>query len=127
MSNFQRQGIAVVIEAGELAQMLCDTLQSFGYTVLTAPNHALAAERALAHHQIALLAACVPAPDESRSGIYLDEAAARNAHMAVVLMLADPLEQSLDAPACAVKIVKPFGHKTLVAAIELAEAKARQG
>lgn len=127
MSDFQRHGVAVVIEAGEMVQMLCDTLQSFGYQVLTAPTHALAAERALAQDRIDLLAACVPAPDESRAGIYLEKAAGRNAHMAVVLMLADPLEQSPDAPECAVRIVKPFGHKTLIAAIELAEAKATRG
>jgi DNA-binding response OmpR family regulator len=126
MSDFHRHGVAIVIEAGEMVQMLCDTLQSFGYRVVTAPTHALAAERALAHDQIDLLAASVPAPDESRAGIYLEQAATRNAHMAVVLMLADPLEQSPDAPDHAVKIVKPFGHKTLIAAIELAEARANQ-
>lgn len=126
MSDFQRQGVAVVIEVGELAQMLCDTLQSFGYRTVSAPTHALAAERALAHERIDLLAACVPAPDESHAGIYLEEAARRNVHMAVLLMLADPLEPSPDAPDRAVKIIKPFGHRTLIAAIELAETKARQ-
>lgn len=126
MSEFQRQGFAVVIEVGELAQLLCDTLHSFGYRTLSAPTHALAAERALAYQAIDLLAACVPAPDETRAGIYLEEAAMRNRHMAVLLMLSDPLEQSLDAPDRAVKIVKPFGHKTLIAAIEAAEARARK-
>lgn len=126
MSDFRRQGIAVVIEAGELAEMLCETLNSFGYRTFSAPTHALAAERARGCEQVDLLAACVPAPDESRAGIYLEEAAKRNANMAVLLMLADPLEASPEAPDCAVKIVKPFGHKTLIAAIELAESKARQ-
>ncbi|WP_426699821.1 hypothetical protein ACPPVV_10425 [Rhodanobacter sp. Col0626] len=124
MSDFRRRGVAIVIEAGELVHVLCELLEGFGYQVIPAATHALAAERALAHDEIALLAACVPAPDESRAGIYLEEAATRNAHMAVVLMLSDPLEQSPSAPPCAVKIVKPFGRKTLVEAIELAEARA---
>lgn len=124
MTDFRRRGVAIVIEAGELVQVICELLESFGYQTISATTHALAAERALAHDEISLLAACVPAPDESRSGIYLEEAATRNAHMAVVLMLSDPLEQSLDAPPCAVRIVKPFGRKTLVEAIELAETRA---
>ncbi len=124
MGNFRRNGIAIVIESGELAHVLCELLESFGYHAISAPTHALAAERALAHHEIALLATCVPAPDESQSGIYLAEASTRNAHMAVVLMLNDPREQSPDAPDCAVRIVKPFGQQTLIEAIELAEAKA---
>lgn len=124
MGNFRRKGVAIVIESGELAQTICDFLESFGYETISAPTHALAAERALQHDQIALLAAAVPAPDESRAGIYLEEAAKRNRHIAVVLMLSDPLEQSPGAPERAVKIVKPFGHETLIEAIELSEIRA---
>ena len=65
---------------------------------------------------------CVLAPDESRTGIYLDEAAKSHSHLAAVLMLSDPLQQSPDAPERTVKIVKPFGRKILVGAIQLAEA-----
>jgi hypothetical protein len=126
VSDFQRQGFAVVIEVGDMVQMLCDTLNSFGYHAISAPTHAKAAERALAYDRIDLLVACVPAPDESRAGIYLEEASRRNSHMAVLLMLADPLEQPTGAPERAVRIVKPFGHKTLIAAIEMAEEKADQ-
>lgn len=122
--GFRRKGVAIVIETGELAQILCDFLQSFGYQTISAPTHALAAERALEHDKVALLAAAVPAPDESRAGIYLEEAAKRNTGIAVVLMLSDPLEQSPGAPARAVKIVKPFGRQTLIDAIELSEARA---
>lgn len=124
--DFRRKGVAIVIEAGDLVQTICDFLQSFGYQPISAPTHALAAERALLHDEISLLAAAVPAPDESRAGIYLEEAAKRNDCIAVVLMLSDPLEQSPGAPERAVKIVKPFGQETLIEAIELSEARARQ-
>lgn len=124
VNDFRRRGVAIVIEAGELVHVLCELLEGFGYKAIPAATHALAAERALVHDEIALLATCVPAPDESRSGIYLEEASKRNAHMAVLLMLSDPLEQSPDAPPCAVKIVKPFGRRTLIEAIELAETRA---
>lgn len=124
MRDFRRKGVAIVIESGVLLDTICDFLTNFGYEAISAPTHALAAERALQRHQIALLAAAVPAPDENRAGIYLKEALSRNRHVAVVLMLSDPLEQSPGAPASAVKIVKPFGYETLIEAIELAETRA---
>ena len=126
MGDFLRHGVAIVIESGDLVQTLCDLLESFGYQAISAPTHALAAERVVKHNSIALLAACVPAPDESRAGIYLEEAAKLNAELAVVLLLNDPLEQSPGAPARAVKINKPFGRKALIEAIELAEARAAE-
>lgn len=125
MRNFRRKGVAIVIESGELVHTICDFLKSFGYDAISAPTHELAAARALQHPTIALLAAAVPAPDESRAGIYLEEASKRNRHIAVVLMLSDPLEQSPGAPESAVKIVKPFGYETLIEAIELSEIRAQ--
>lgn len=122
--DFRRKGVAIVIESGDLVLTLCDFLESFGYQPISAPTHALAAERALAHHEIALLVAAVPAPDESRAGIYLEEAAKRNLSIAVVLMLSDPLEQSPGAPERAVRIVKPFGQETFIEAIEMSELRA---
>ena len=127
MGDFHRRGVAIVIETGELVHVLCETLEGFGYQTVSAPSHAHAAERAIAHEKIALLAACVPAPDESRAGIYLEEAAKRNAHLPVVLMLGDPLEQSHGAPVHAVKLMKPFGRQALIQAIERAEAIAAAG
>ncbi len=124
MRDFRREGVAIVIESGELVHTICDFLNTFGYQTISARTHALAAERALQHHQIALLAAAVPAPDESRAGIFLEEASKRSRHIAVVLMLSDPLEQSVGAPESAVKIVKPFGYETLIEAIELSEFRA---
>jgi hypothetical protein len=124
MGDFHRRGVAIIIEAGELVHMLCEFLESFGYQSVAAPSHAEAARRAQAYDHIALLAACVPAPDESRAGIYLEEASSHNPHLAVVLMLSDPLEQSPGAPARAVKLVKPFGRSALIEAIEKAESKA---
>lgn len=123
--HFLRKGVAVVIETGELVHTLCELLEGFGYQAISAPTHALAAERALAHHEISLLAAAVPAPDESRAGIYLEEAAKRSEHIAVVLMLNDSLEQSPGVPDRAVKIIKPFGRQALIEAIELSEMRAR--
>lgn len=121
--EFRRKGVAIVIETGDLVQTICDFLQSFGYLPISAPTHALAAERALDHDEISLLVAAVPAPDESRAGIYLEEAAKRSQSIAVVLMLSDPLEQSPGAPERAVKIVKPFGQDTFIEAIELSELR----
>lgn len=123
--NFRRKGIAVVIETGELMQTICELLESFGYQAISAPTHALAAERALTHHEISLLTAAVPAPDESRAGVYLEEAAKRSENIAVVLMLSDSLEQSPGAPERSVKIIKPFGQQALIEAIERAERRAR--
>ena len=127
MHTFRRNGIAVVIEVRQdLAETVCDFLTSYGYQAISAPTHAEAAKRAVEHHHVALLAASVPAPDEGRAGIYLDEAARKNPGMAVVLMLSDPLEVADDAPAQSIRIVKPFGREELIAAITSSEAMAQR-
>lgn len=126
MDKFRREGIAVVIEVRkDLADTVCDFLTSYGYRAISAPTHAKAAERAIEHHEVALLAASVPAPDESRAGIYLEEAARKNPGMAVVLMLSDPLEVAEDVPRQSIRIVKPFDREELIAAITSSEAMAR--
>ena len=122
--DFRRKGVAIVIETGDLVQTLCDFLRSFGYQAISAPTHALAAVRALAHDAVSLLVAAVPTPDESLAGIYLEQAAMRHKSIAVVLMHSDPLEQSPGAPERAVKIVKPFGQETFIEAIQLSELRA---
>lgn len=127
MDTFRRDGIAVVIEPRkDLADAVCDFLTNYGYRAISAPTHAEAAKRAVEHHQVALLAASVPAPDESRAGIYLEEAARKNPGMAVVLMLSDPLEVAEDAPQQSIRIVKPFDQEELIVAITSSEALARR-
>lgn len=69
---------------------------------------------------------CVLAPDEGRTGIYLDEAAKSNSHLAAVLLPSAPLEQSPYAPERAIKIVKPFWCKVLAGPTQLAEAWAAE-
>jgi DNA-binding response OmpR family regulator len=125
MDTFQRAGIAVVIEfRKDLADTVCDLLTSYGYLSIAAPTHAEAAQRAVDHHKVTLLAASVPAPDENRAGIYLAEASRKNPGMAVVLMLSDPLEAAEDAPQQSIRIVKPFSREELIVAITASEALA---
>ena len=125
MERLKRTGTAIVIEPrADLADSVCDLLRGFGYEPVSAPTHAEAALRAKLVPLVQLLAATVPAPDESRSGIYLKEALEKNPRMAIVLMLSDELEKSQDEPAHSVKIVKPFGREELAAAIGLSERKA---
>ncbi|MEO7067752.1 MAG: hypothetical protein ABI114_12635 [Rhodanobacter sp.] len=127
MDTFRRDGIAVVIEPRkDLADTVCDFLTTYGYRAISAPTHAEAAKRAIEHHQVTLLAASVPAPDESRTGIYLEEAARKNPGMAVVLMLSDPLEVEDDAPQQSIRIVKPFDREELIIAITSSEALAQR-
>ena len=127
MDTFRRDGIAVVIEPRkDLADAVCDFLTNYGYRAISAPTHAEAAKRAVEHHEVALLAASVPAPDEGRAGIYLDDAARKNPGMAVVLMLGDPLEVADDAPQQSIRIVKPFNQEELIVAIRSSEALARR-
>lgn len=127
MDTFRREGIAVVIEPrADLASTVCDFLTTYGYRAISAPTHAEAAKRAIEHHEVALLAASVPAPDESRAGIYLEEAARKNPGMTVVLMLSDPHQVANDAPAQSIRIVKPFDRETLIAAIKSSEALAQR-
>jgi hypothetical protein len=59
----------------------------------------------------------VPAPGESHSGAYLDEARKKNPGLAVVIMLSDPHENIDDAPPGAVQLIKPFDRAQLDAAI----------
>lgn len=126
MERFIRTGTAIVIEPrADLADAVCDLLSGFGYEPISAPTHAEAAARAKLAGVVQLLTATVPAPDESRSGIYLREAMEKNPRMAIVLMLSDPLEQPEDEPEQAEKVVKPFGREALAAAIQLSEIKAR--
>lgn len=127
MERFTRTGTAIVIEPrADLADAVCDLLRGFGYEPISAPTHAEAAERAALVSSVHLLAATVPAPDESRSGIYLKEALKKNPQMAIVLMLSDHLEKPEGEPPHAAKIVKPFGREELAEAIRLSEKKARE-
>jgi len=127
MESFTREGTAIVIEPrADLADAVCDLLRGFGYEAISAPTHAEGAARAKLAGTVRLLAATVPAPDESRSGIYLQEALKKNPRMAIVLMLSDHLEKSEGEPQQAAKIVKPFGRDELLAAILLSEKKARE-
>ena len=124
MERFTRTGTAIVIEPrADLADSVCNLLRGFGYEAISAPTHAEAAARARQVAMVDLLAATVPAPDESRSGIYLKEALEKNPQMAIVLMLSDHLEKPEGEPPQAAKIVKPFGRETLAAAILLSEKK----
>ncbi|WEN14284.1 hypothetical protein PY254_13695 [Rhodanobacter sp. AS-Z3] len=126
MDRFRRDGVAIVIEARkDLADTVCDFLSTYGYRAIAAPTHAEAAKRAVDHHEVALLAASVPAPDETRAGVYLEDAARKNPGMAVVLMLSDPLEVADDAPPQSIRIVKPFDREALIVAITSSEALAR--
>ena len=122
MDLFKREGVAVVIEhRGNLAETVCDFLTSYGYLAIATSTHAEAARCAVELHDVTLLAASVPAPDEDRAGIYLADALRRNPRMAVVLMLSDPLEEADDAPDQSVRIVKPFSREALVGAIMASE------
>ncbi|HET6432194.1 hypothetical protein [Dyella sp.] len=123
MPGLRRNGVAVVIEPQQdLAGALHDMLAGFGYHCVAAATHAGAARLAADFAQIHLLAACVPAPDESQAGIYLEDAAKRSPHMAVVLMLNDPLEVAPRAPAHSVRLSKPFSRESFTRALLAAEA-----
>lgn len=125
MERFTRTGTAVVIEPrADLAGAVCDLLRGFGYQTISAPTHADAAARAKSAASIELLVATVPAPDESRSKVYLKGAVERNARMAIVLMLSDHLEKPEGEPGQAAKIVKPFGRDELASSIRRSEEKA---
>jgi len=100
-------------------------LIQIGYLPISAPTHAKAAEQAAAYRSIALLAATVPAPDEDRAGIYLEEAAKLNPWLAVVLMLCDTSENTDNSPKQAVCVLKPFGREVLERAILQSEWKVR--
>jgi len=115
---------AVVIEPhSPLAETVADSLRQSGYEVGIAGTHAGGAALAKRHGMVHFLAAAVPAPGESHSGAYLEEARAGNPDLAVVVMLSDPREDVSDAPRHAVKIVKPFSVLELGAAIVRARAQ----
>ena len=125
LDTFKRSGLAIVIETQpDLADTVCDFLNAYGYQAFSVRTHAAAAVRTASEFGIALLAASVPAPDEDRAGIYLDDAARKNPTMAVVLMLRDDLEVSEGAPKQAIRITSPFDRDALVAAIIVSEALA---
>jgi len=126
MFYFHRDGIAIVVEPNaDLASALCDLLIQIGYLPISVPTHAKAAEQAAAYRSIALLAATVPAPDEDRAGIYLEEAAKLNPWLAVVLMLCDTRENTDNSPKQAVCVLKPFGREVLERAILQSEWNVR--
>ncbi|NYE30065.1 hypothetical protein HDE78_003033 [Rhodanobacter sp. K2T2] len=126
MFYFRRDGVAIIIEPDpDLASALCDLLIQMGYLPISAPTHAKAAEQAALYNSIALLAACVPAPDESRAGIYLEQAVILNPLLAIVLMLCDTSETPDNAPKQAVRVLKPFGRDALERAILESERKVR--
>jgi hypothetical protein len=125
MDMFRRSGLAVVIELQkDLADTVCDLLTLMGYRAFSERTHAAAAAFVLGKN-VALLAACVPAIDEDRAGIYLKEAVRKSPQMSVVLMLIDKLQTCDDAPRQAVKLVKPFDRDMLTAAIIVSEAMTR--
>ncbi|MET0937354.1 MAG: hypothetical protein ABWX83_15270 [Luteibacter sp.] len=116
-------GFAVVIEPHlPLAETVADCLRRRGYRVGIAGTHVGGAALALSHGRVDFLAAAVPAPGESHTGAYLADARATNPTLAVVIMLSDPKEDISDAPANAVKLVKPFSLKQLSDALDRAVA-----
>lgn len=115
---------AIVIEPhSPLADTVADVLRKRGYQVAVAGTHAGAAALALSHGRVDFLAAAVPAPGESHSGAYLEEARKANPDLAVLVMLSDPKEDISDAPPLAAKIVKPFSVLELGAAVVRALAR----
>lgn len=116
-----RRMFAVVIEpSASLAQTVADVLGQRGYETATASTHASAANQVEKFDTVDFLVAAVPAPGEDHAGAYLEEARKKNASMSVVIMLSDPNEPTDDAPANAVRVVKPFSLDELNAAIDLA-------
>lgn len=100
---------AIVIEPKPmLADMVADALRRRGYEVVTAATHVGGAQMALDHGRVDLAVAAVPAPGEDRTGAYLLEARKVNPRMRMVVMLSDPSESTVAAPADSVKLVKPF-------------------
>lgn len=126
MNTVDQKRNAIIIEPEkDLADSLCDFLTSLGYVPHSVHTHSAGASYAATLDKVHLLAACVPAPDEDRAGIYLEEAAKKNHLMAVVLMLNDTLEKTDGSPRQAVSIVKPFDRATFIEAIRASEAKCR--
>ena len=121
MAVMQLFPLAVVIEPRlSLAETVADALRVRGYEVMVAANHVGAAAQVIARDHVHFLVAAVPAPGEDRSGAYLAVAREKNPGLAVVAMLSDPTEPAEEAPATAVKIVKPFSRTQLENAIDLA-------
>ncbi len=121
MTVMQLFPLAVVIEPRHsLAETVAEALRDRGYEVVVAANHVGAAAQVIDRDHVHFLVAAVPAPGEDRTGAYLAVAREKNPGLAVVAMLSDPNEPVDDAPATAVKIVKPFSRSELEAAIDLA-------
>jgi len=114
-----RQLLAVVIEPSlPLAQAVSDVLRQRGYETLTSPTHAGAARQVEQRERVDVLVAAVPAPGEEHKGAYLEEARGKNGSMSIVIMLSDPNESLDDAPADALRLIKPFSRQELTDAID---------
>ena len=123
MSN--PEPLAVVIEPrSPLAGTLAEALHARGFEVVVASTHVGAARLVASQDKVDFLIAAVPAPGEDRSGAYLEDARNKNPSLAVVIMLSDPNESAVDAPANAVRLVKPFDLRQLAQAIDEATSAA---
>lgn len=119
MSHDAPKRLAIVIEPRPaLANTVADALMRRGFETLVASTHAGGAALAAQFERIDFLVAAVPAPGEDHKGAYLEEARAKNARLAVVIMLSDPGESVDDAPASAIRLVKPFDRHQLERAID---------
>jgi CheY-like chemotaxis protein len=115
------QLLAVVIEPSlPLAQAVADVLRQRGYETLTASTHAGAARQVEQLARVDVLVAAVPAPGEEHAGAYIEEARGKNRSMSIVIMLSDPNEPLDDAPADALRLIKPFSRQELTDAIDRA-------
>lgn len=120
---------AVVIEPdANLAAALTDILASWGFEVKAFATHGAALKHAANRDFIDLLAACVPASDDDRSGAYLAAARERQGGLlSTVLMLSDRGVADDRRPADAVELPKPFSPPQWRRAIEDAGVKIPQG
>src|SRR4051812_22044185 len=111
--------LAVVIEPrSHLAGTLAEALHARGFEVVVASTHAGAAGLVVSQDKVDFLIAAVPAPGEDHEGAYLEVAREKNPGLAVVIMLSDPNENVDDAPASAVRLIKPFDMIQLARAID---------
>jgi DNA-binding response OmpR family regulator len=120
------QEFAIVIEPKPmLADMISDYLSRAGYAVAVSATHAGGAAQAKAHGKVDFAVAAVPAPGESHTGAYLEEARKINPLMRMVVMLSDPLASVAGAPLDAVQLIKPFSAEELDRAVALARMPAQ--
>lgn len=110
--------LAVIVEPElAFAEALRESLEDYGFDVLTTPTHSDAARSLEGRHPYLLLA-CTPVSPDDASNAFLGEHQRAAGSIPTLIMVADSTEQAAPPARTADRLLKPFNRGELLLAVD---------